>query len=144
MNTWKEKACARVDEIANELIEVSRDIYDHPELKFEEFRAASKLLAGKLEEAGFTVELGVADLETAISAAHPAKSDGPTVAILGEYDALPEIGHACGHNLIAASALGASLALASIKKDLPGKLIFFGTPGEEGTPPLIQWLTVGA
>jgi amidohydrolase len=131
MNTWKEKACARIDEIADQLIAVSRDIYDHPELKFEEFRA-SKLLAGKLQEAGFTVELGVADLETAIAAVHPAKSDGPTVAILGEYDALPGIGHACGHNLIAASALGASLALAAIKEELPGRLVFFGTPAEEG------------
>jgi len=131
MNTWKEKACARVDEIADQLIAVSREIYDHPELKFEEFRA-SKLLAEKLQEEGFTVELGVADLETAISAVHPATSDGPTVAILGEYDALPEIGHACGHNLIAAAGLGAAIAVGAVKKDLPGKLVFFGTPGEEG------------
>lgn len=131
MNTWKEKACARVDEIADQLIGVSRDIYDHPELKFEEFRA-SKLLSDALQEGGFSVELGVAGLETAIRAIYPAVSDGPTVAILGEYDALPEIGHACGHNLIAAAALGAALALAPIKAELPGKLIFFGTPGEEG------------
>ncbi|MCK4393006.1 amidohydrolase, partial [Candidatus Bipolaricaulota bacterium] len=142
MNRWKEKACARVDEIADQLIEVSRDIYDHPELKFEEFRA-SKLLAGKLEEAGFTIELGVADLETAISAVHPAKSSGPTVAILGEYDALPEIGHACGHNLIAAAGLGASLALASIKEDLPGRLVFFGTPGEEGGGGKVKMVEAG-
>jgi amidohydrolase len=131
MNTLKERACARVDEIADQLIAVSRDIYDHPELKFEEF-FASKLLAGKLEAAGFTVELGVANLETAIHAVHPAISDGSTVAILGEYDALPEIGHACGHNLIAAAGLGAALAVGAVKRDLPGKLIFFGTPGEEG------------
>jgi len=142
MNMWKEKICACVDEIANELIEVSRDIYAHPELKFEEFRA-SKLLAEKLEEAGFTVELGVADLETAISAVHPAKSDGPTVAILGEYDALPEIGHACGHNLIAAAGLGVALAVGAVKKDLPGKLIFFGTPGEEGGGGKVKMVDAG-
>jgi len=63
---------------------------------------------------------------------HPAVSDGPTVAILGEYDALPEIGHACGHNLIAAGGLGAALAVGSVKSELPGKLVFFGTPAEEG------------
>jgi amidohydrolase len=142
MNTWKEKACARVDEIANELIAVSREIYDHPELKFEEFRA-SKLLAGKLQEAGFTVDLGVADLETAIHAVHPKVNDGPTVAILGEYDALPEIGHACGHNLIAAAGLGAALAVGAVKKDLPGKLIFFGTPGEEGGGGKVKMVDAG-
>jgi len=76
--------------------------------------------------------LGAADLETAIYAEHPEVSKGPSVAILAEYDALPEIGHACGHNLIAAAALGASLALGSIKKELLGKLIFMGTPAEEG------------
>jgi len=107
MNTWKEKACARVDEIADQLVAVSRDIYDHPELKFEEFRA-SKLLAEKLQDAGFSARLGVAGLETAIQADHPAVSDGPTVAILGEYDALPEIGHACGHNLIAPDYRGST------------------------------------
>ena len=142
MNVLKEKVCFNVDEIADQLIAVSRDIYDHPELKFEEFRA-SKLLAEKLEEAGFTVELGVADLETAISAVHPAKSDGPTVAILGEYDALPGIGHACGHNLIAAAGLGAALAVGAIKKDLPGKLIFFGTPGEEGGGGKVKMVDAG-
>ncbi|MCK5247142.1 M20 family metallopeptidase, partial [Candidatus Bipolaricaulota bacterium] len=103
----------------------------HPEVKNEEI-FASKLLASELEKAGFEVELGVAGLDTAIRAVHPAVSEGPTVAILGEYDALPEIDHACGHNLIAAGGLGAALAVGSIKSELPGKLIFFGTPAEEG------------
>ena len=142
MNTLKERACARVDKIANQLVEVSRDIYDHPELKFEEF-FASRLLAEKLQEAGFTVELGVADLETAIHAIHPAVSDGPSVAILGEYDALPGIGHACGHNLIAAAGLGAALAVGAVKKDLPGKLVFFGTPGEEGGGGKVKMVEAG-
>jgi len=131
MDNLKEQACAYVETIADQLISVSRDIYEHPELKFEEFRAA-KLLAEKLKESGFATKLGVADLETAIQADHPAASDGPTVAIISEYDALPGIGHACGHNLIAAAGLGAALAVGAIKSDLPGKLVFFGTPGEEG------------
>jgi len=103
MDNPKERACAYVDTIADQLINVSRDIYEHPELKFEEFRA-SQLLAEKLQGAGFATKLGVAGLETAIHADHPAVSNGPTVAIISEYDALPEIGHACGHNLIAPPA----------------------------------------
>jgi len=131
MSNLKEQACAYVDTIADQLLSVSRDIYEHPELKFEEFRA-SKLLAEKLQDAGFATKLGVAGLETAIHADHPSVSDGPTVAIISEYDALPGIGHACGHNLIAAAGLGAALAVGAVKGDLPGKLVFLGTPGEEG------------
>jgi len=142
MSNLKEQACAYVDKIADQLIGVSRDIYEHPELKFEEFRAA-KLLAEKMKEAGFATKLGVADLETAIQADHPAVSDGPTVAILSEYDALPGIGHACGHNLIAAAGLGAALAVGAVKGDLPGKLVFFGTPGEEGGGGKVLMVNVG-
>jgi len=131
MNDWKKKVCAHVDAIEARLLAVSQEIYDHPELKFEETRA-SRLLAEELRKDGFSVEVGVTGLETAILATHTDASDGPTVAILGEYDALPEIGHACGHNLIAASALGTCLALGAIKADLPGKLVFMGTPAEEG------------
>lgn len=131
MNEWKNTVCEHVDSIKDRLLAVSQDIFDHPELKFEEVRAA-QVLADELRKDGFSVELGVADLDTAILAAHPQTSVGPTVAILGEYDALPEIGHACGHNLIAASALGACLALGAIKSELPGKLVFMGTPAEEG------------
>jgi len=131
MDEVKKRVCAQVDRLADRLIEISREIYEHPELKFEEFRA-SKLLSSELEKGGFAVELGVAGLKTAIRAEHPAVSDGPTVAILGEYDALPEIGHACGHNLIAAGGLGAALALGAVKETLPGRLLFLGTPGEEG------------
>ena len=131
MNEWKNTVCVHVDSIKERLLAVSQDIFDHPELKFEEVYAA-QVLADELRKDGFSVELGVAGLDTAILATHPEASDGPTVAILGEYDALPEIGHACGHNLIAASALGASLALGAIKSQLPGKLVFMGTPAEEG------------
>jgi amidohydrolase len=120
-----------VDRIETQLRTVSQEIFEHPEVQNEEV-FASKLLAAELEKAGFDVELGVADLPTAIRAVHRAVSDGPTVAILGEYDALPEIDHACGHNLIAAGGLGAALAVGSIKAELPGKLVFLGTPAEEG------------
>ena len=131
MSKVKERACAYVDDIADNLTDVARRIFERPELKFEE-EFASKLLAENLQKVGFDATLGVAGLDTAIRAEHPASGDGPTVAILGEYDALPEIGHACGHNLIAAAGLGAALAIGAVKTDLPGRIVFFGTPGEEG------------
>ena len=131
MSDWTTKVSEAIDRMEERLRDVGKDIFDHPEVKFEEVRA-SKRLADELEEAGFEIELGVAGMETAIRAVHPAASDGPTVAILGEYDALPEIGHACGHNLIAAGGLGAALAVGSIKVELPGRLLFLGTPAEEG------------
>ncbi|MFX1255878.1 MAG: M20 family metallopeptidase [Promethearchaeota archaeon] len=127
---WKEKVNSYIDKIKDQLVSISKEIFDNPETAFKEFKA-SRLLAEELHKAGFEVDLGVAELETAIRAVHPAKTEGPTVAILGEYDALPEIGHGCGHNLIATAALGASFALGTIKANLPGKLIFFGTPAEE-------------
>ncbi|MBY8999638.1 MAG: M20 family metallopeptidase [Candidatus Heimdallarchaeota archaeon] len=127
----KEKVCKFIDENRGLFFSVSKEIWENPEVGFEEFKA-SELLAKIIQEAQFDTELGVASLDTAIYALHPDQKEGPTVAILAEYDALPEIGHGCGHNLIAAAALGASLALGSIKKELPGKLVFMGTPAEEG------------
>ena len=131
MSEWYAKLKASVDKNEPQLRSVSRQIFERPEVKSEEV-FASKLLADELGKAGFDVELGVAGLDTAIRAVHPAMSDGPTIAILGEYDALPDVGHACGHNLIAAGGLGAALAVGAIKDQLPGKLVFFGTPAEEG------------
>ena len=131
MSDWNARVGEAIDGLEAKLRDVSRELFEHPEVKFEEVRA-SKRLAAELEAGGFDVDLGVAGMETAIRAVHPASSDGPTVAILGEYDALPGIGHACGHNLIAAGGLGAALAVGSIKAELPGTLIFYGTPAEEG------------
>ena len=126
----KDKASSYIDEIRGQLIDVSDEIHRNPELALKEVIAA-KILTDELKKAGFEVEHGVAGMDTAIVAVHPEQSKGPTIAILAEYDALPEIGHACGHNLIGAAALGASLVLGSMKKDLPGKLVFMGTPAEE-------------
>jgi amidohydrolase len=139
---WKDKTSAFIDDIGNHLIEISDEIHRNPELAFKEFKAA-QLLATELKRAGFEVEQGVAGMETAIVAVHPESSEGPTVAILGEYDALPEIGHACGHNLIATAALGACLAVGSIKKELPGRLVFMGTPAEEDVGGKIAMIEAG-
>jgi amidohydrolase len=127
---WKERACSHVDGAKDRLVEISDTIHQNPEIAFEEFKA-SQILADELRKAGFEVEVGVAGMKTAIRAVHPEVSEGPTIAILAEYDALPEIGHACGHNLIGTAALGASLAVGSIKSEIPGRLVFLGTPAEE-------------
>ncbi|HUT80990.1 MAG TPA: M20 family metallopeptidase [Candidatus Bathyarchaeia archaeon] len=138
----KEKVCATIDELSERLIAVSTEIHSNPELNFKEFKA-SKLLAEKLTEENFKVELGVANLDTAIRAEHPEQKNGPTIAILAEYDALPEVGHGCGHNLIATAALGAALGLGRIKKELAGKLLFLGTPAEEGGGGKVLMLNAG-
>jgi len=111
-----------------QLIQLSLNIHDNPELGFEEEKA-SVWLTGYLEEGGFHVERGIADLATAFRATYGQGS--PRIALLAEYDALPKMGHGCGHNIIAASALGAAVASKSIIDQLGGSVVVLGTPGEE-------------
>ncbi len=128
---WKREVEREVDALEARLRDVSAYVFAHPELKFEETLAAQRL-AAELDAGGFRVERGVAGLPTALRAVHPADAEGPKVAVIAEYDALPDLGHACGHNLIAAAALGAALAVGRIKDRLPGRLVFLGAPAEEG------------
>lgn len=121
---------ARIDDLSDTLLGVSHSIHANPELAFEEHHAAG-LLADTLDAQGLPAERGVFTLETAFEARLPTKGDGPTVAILAEYDALPGIGHACGHNLIATAALGATLGLQAVAETLPGQVRLIGTPAEE-------------
>ena len=126
----KDRVLDAVDARAATLLEVSHDIHGHPELAFDEHRAHD-LLMSVLEGEGLAVDRGHLDVPTAFAAS--AGSDrGPLVAVLLEYDALPEIGHACGHNVIAAAGLGAGLAAASVVDALGGRLLVLGTPAEEG------------
>ena len=125
----KSKACDEIDRQALALLDLSHRIHAHPEVRFEEYRA-STWLAEYLNGVGFSVGKPAYGLETAVVA---ALGDGrPRVALLCEYDALPEIGHACGHNVIAAAGAGAAAGLASIASSLPGSLRVLGTPAEEG------------
>jgi amidohydrolase len=119
-----------IDEHSETLLSVSHDIHAHPELAFQEHRAAG-LLCDTLDEQGLSAERGVFTLPTAFEARLPTRGEGPTVAILAEYDALPGIGHACGHNLIATAALGAALGLNAVADRLPGQVRLLGTPAEE-------------
>lgn len=114
------------------MIEISRALHANPELGLQEYES-SKLLAAELEKAGFKVQKPVAGMETAFKAVFKGKPGGPTIAVLAEYDALPEIGHACGHNLIATMSLGAGLAVSKIMPHVKGTLLVLGTPDEEGS-----------
>lgn len=125
----RERMLEAVDAAADELIGISRDIHARPELAFEE-HYASERLTGAMVDHGMSVTLGVYGLETAFEAEF-GSGDGPCVALLAEYDALPGIGHACGHNLIATAALGAAFALKALDGDLPGRVRLLGTPAEE-------------
>ena len=120
-----------VDGLAGELETLSQTIHDHPELGYQEAKACG-WLSDFLGRHGFKVEKGVGGVETAFRASLET-GDGPTIAILCEYDALPGIGHACGHNVIAAAGAGAGAALAHVKGQLPrGRVLVIGTPAEEG------------
>jgi amidohydrolase len=120
----------RIDDLSETLLAVSHDIHAHPELAFQEHRAAG-LICDTLDNHDLPAERGVFTLETAFEAGLPTRGDGPTVAILAEYDALPGIGHSCGHNLIATAALGATLGLQAVAAELPGHVRLLGTPAEE-------------
>jgi len=130
-----------VDELTGELSALARRIHAHPELCFQERQAAAWLGDCLEQKLGVGVERGVGGLETAFRARIGRGS--PKIAILAEYDALPEIGHACGHNLIAGSAVGAFLALARYSPSLQGSVEIIGTPAEEGGGGKIKLLQAG-
>ncbi len=124
----KQAAEERVGQARDELLALSHRIHAHPEIGFEEERAAD-WLGDALDAAGFAVERGVCELPTAFAA---RIGSGPLhVTICAEYDALPGIGHACGHNMIAAMAVGAGLGLAGVADDVGLTVTVLGTPAEE-------------
>ena len=114
----------------NDLWGIAASLYENPETAFNEFQSA-KLLTDFLKNEGFEIENGVGGLDTAFQASRNGTGDGPVIAFLAEYDALPELGHACGHNLIAAASVGAGLGTASILGDFSGEIRIIGTPAEE-------------
>ncbi len=130
-----------VDREREQLVALSHRIHAHPEVKFEEERS-SAWTAGALADAGLPVDAGICELPTAFSS---RVGSGPLhIAICAEYDALPVIGHACGHNIIAASAVGAALALAPLVDELGITLSVLGTPAEEGGGGKVLMLDRGA
>jgi len=129
LDALKDRLVAEVDARADVLVEVSRAIHANPELNYEEHFAHDRL-TDALEAEGLEPTRSAFDLATAFSA--EAGSAGPNIAILLEYDALPGIGHACGHNIIAAAGLGAGLAAAAVAPEAGGRVRILGSPAEEG------------
>lgn len=123
-----------VDKKRPVLEDIAKYLYENPELGSEEFKAFEKITK-VLEEHGFDVEKGVYSMPTAFVASFKGKKDGPKVAVLAEYDALPGVGHGCGHDLIAASAVGAGIAASKAISGLEGEILVIGTPAEEGHGP---------
>jgi amidohydrolase len=135
-----ERAIAIIDRASSDLIAASHHIHAHPELNYEEY-IASETLARTGQKHGLHVDTGAYGVDTALAA---SVGSGPTVCVMSEYDALPVIGHGCGHNVIAAAGLGAAIALSQIAADAGGRLLYLGTPAEEGGGGKIEMARNGA
>lgn len=143
MDNKKQKIAETVEAAREDLLKLSKNIHENPELGFEEFKAVD-FISETLEKHGFSVEKGYGGLPTSFRADAKGNGDGPTVAFLAEYDALNGIGHGCGHNLIATCAVGAFLGLSSLLDSLPGRICIIGTPAEEGGAGKVKLLANGA
>ena len=128
LESLKKDVVAAVDALRDELLSLSHAIHGEPELALQEFKAAERLAAGVAKH-DLAVSKGTFGLKTSYAAEFGER--GPNVAILSEYDALPGIGHACGHNIIATSGYGAAIALSKLGGRLPGRVRYLGTPAEE-------------
>ena len=128
----KLRLAGAVDLERGEILQLSHRIHANPEIAFEEVRAA-QWISDLLADRGFDVQHPAGSLPTAIRAIRRGRqgASGPRIGILAEYDALPGLGHGCGHNTMAASGVGAALALASVANELAGEIVFLGTPAEE-------------
>jgi amidohydrolase len=137
----KQRLAAEVDRRRHLLLDVSHQVHAHPETNYEE-HFAHELLTQVIEGEGLAVERAAGGIATAFRSTVEA-GEGPTVALMCEYDALPGIGHACGHNVIAAAGLGAGLAAAALAGELGGRLVILGTPAEEGGGGKIKLIEAG-
>lgn len=141
LDDLKVQLCAEVDRRAEVIVGGSRALHAHPELGFAE-TYAHEVLTGALVDEGLDVSRAAYGLDTAFAA--EAGTSGPTVAVVCEYDALPGLGHACGHNVIAAAGLGAGLAAAALAEVAGGRVRILGTPAEEGGGGKVFMLDAGA
>ena len=139
--TPKARAFESIGDARDELVEISHWMYHHPEVAYEEHESSARLVAF-LQTHGFEVEYPAYGLDTAFAAR--AGTDGPLVVICAEYDALPGVGHACGHNIIATAALGAGAALAPLVRELGFRLMVLGTPAEEHYGGKVDLINAGA
>ena len=142
MSRVKDRIDQAVDRLGDDLERLSHMIHDNPELGYQEVKAAGWLTAF-LSTQGLQVERGIGGVDTAFRATIET-GVGPTIAIMCEYDALPAIGHACGHNAIATAGAGAGAALAAVRASLPkGRIQVIGTPAEEGGGGKVKLIKAG-
>jgi amidohydrolase len=131
LDLFRKKIIDEVEKIGSQARKMADYIFDNPELGKKEFKA-QKYLADELKRNGFMVENGIGSMPTAFRAEYNLKKPGPAVAFIAEYDALPQMGHACHHHIIASASVNAAIALSKLKKQLCGKIVVMGTPAEEG------------
>jgi len=126
----KESIQKLVEDLAPELKDLSEYVYQNPELGYEEF-LSSKAHIELLKAHNFEVEYPYLDIQTAFRAVYKGEKEGPAIAFLSEYDALPEVGHGCGHNLLGATETGAGIILSKLVDQIGGTVVVLGTPAEE-------------
>lgn len=138
-----EQVKAYIEDVKAELIALSEYIYDNPELGYQEFKSAQAHIE-LLKKHGFTVEEGYMGMATAFRAEKSDEKSGPTVAFLAEYDALPGIGHGCGHNILGTTSTGAGIVLSKLLPQIGGKVVVIGTPAEETSGAKVPMAEQGA
>jgi amidohydrolase len=139
----KERIESLTNDIKNELEELSLYIYNNPELGYEEHKS-SKAHVELLKKHNFEVEEGYLGMDTAFKAEYKGQKTGPTVGYLAEYDALPGIGHGCGHNILGAVSTGAGIVLSKLVDEIGGNVVVFGTPAEETSGAKVRMTDMGA
>lgn len=133
IETQREQIVKSIEESKEVYLEISHKIHEKPEIGNQEF-FASETHTKILVEAGFDVTRNIAGHKTGFVARKTSSKQGPTIAFLAEYDALPGLGHACGHNIIGTTSVAAGIALAEVISETGGEVVIFGTPAEEGGP----------
>ncbi len=139
----KETIKTKISNHLSELKKISKYLFDFPEEGYKEYKA-TKILCENLAKNGFDIEKGVYGIETAFKGIYKSGKSGPAIAFICEYDALPEIGHGCGHNLIACMGLGAAIGLKSVIDEIGGTIMVLGTPAEETSGAKVEMVRRGA
>lgn len=142
-NKIKEMAKEAIEQKEEELWALSLYLWDNPEYNFNEYKS-SKAVSELLESYGFLIERGICGLDTAFCGRYDSGKPGPHIGFLAEYDAVPGMGHSCGHNLMAAMSVGAGVGVKQVIDKLGGKISVYGTPAEEGGGGKVIMLNRGA
>lgn len=142
MDKIKNTVIETAESLREEILGLSHYIHENPELSWQEYKASAAICA-LLEKHGFAVQREYCGFPTSFRASKKGREDGPKIAFMAEYDALPGIGHGCGHNVIAAISVGAFLASAAVVEQFAGEVVLIGTPAEENGGGKVRLLEKG-